>query len=125
MNPLQIVTITMTTDQLADAISAAVERAVAPLRQEIKDLTQSDDKMLSLTDAAKRAGVSANTIRDYILIGRLHRKSRQVLKLQAATTTGGHYRVKVSDLEAYMALFQIHATPQTYDTPATYKTKRP
>lgn len=102
---IEVVTITLTTTELSSLIAGAVEKAISPLRERIDSL-QREDKMMSLAEAAKVAGVSVQTLRSYISEGRDHPKHHQPIKLVATLTKGGHYRIGSRDLSEYMGLFK-------------------
>lgn len=102
---IEVVTITLSSHELASLIANAVEKAIKPLRERI-DTLQREEKEVSLAVAAKQMGVSVQTLRSYISEGRLHPHHRKPVKLAATVTKGGHYRINTSALREYVALFR-------------------
>jgi excisionase family DNA binding protein len=58
-------------DLLDQRIAVAVERAVAPLRQELERLRSSNDSAVTIPEAARRLEVTTRAVQRWIRDGRL------------------------------------------------------
>jgi predicted DNA-binding protein (UPF0251 family) len=58
-------------DALDERIAAAVERAVAPLRQELERLRAGAEGQIPIPEAARRLGVTTRAVQRWLKDGRL------------------------------------------------------
>lgn len=89
-----VTVITLTPEELDQRIERAVQRAIGSRPAATSPAPAPERTHLSVPEAARRVGLSPDTLRDWIASGRL-----------AASRIGGgrgHFRVAVTDLEAAM-----------------------
>lgn len=107
---VKIIHLTLTQEEFSQAVEEAAAKLVAPVLQKLEALCSQQRDSLTTAQAAKRAGVSVNTLKNYIVRGRLHPKRKKPVCLPASVTEGGHYRISREELDNFQSLFSVHRT---------------